>query len=140
VIPVDLIKALHASARRYCEQRIKIWSSRYQELKAEGEATVPVGDATQEEAYTEAALSTFPRTRVMSSILREVEHLQPNDFDSVPQARRVLELLAESTRSSFEQPFCQDIELQAVNEECALFAHYVETLTTTELTAAHPLG
>lgn len=115
-------QTLFDSVRRYCRERIDLWTKRQGELDQKGAATV-------DEAYTEEALALFPRSEVMRALLHRIEELPAEDFDDPNEIARIFEEVARSVQDGFAPPFCQDLERGAADAECSLFLDYLRDLS-----------
>lgn len=141
VAAVSPLEALHTAARRYCGDRVVLWTDRYAALQAQ-EATERRRRGLPEPAtytYSAEALATFPRYQVLQAIQWAVEAFTPADFASLADARELLAAAGETAESIFTRPPNGEIERQAMGEERTLFAEYVRGLSEDELAQVEPL-
>jgi hypothetical protein len=77
---MNLAQALHATARRYCDEHYSRWARLYSKLPNHGR------DADYYH-YTKEALATFPRYNVLNAIRVELDRIDPTTLDNFERAR-----------------------------------------------------
>jgi hypothetical protein len=137
---MEPVEALHTAARRYALQRAAEWVRRYDELldrerRARQEAGVPEPTSY---SYSDEALATFPRYNVLRTIKWALEAISPSQMQSLAAARERLAEIGWSADSDYTES-SHEISRRVIDEERALFADYVRSLSEEDLDAVEPL-
>jgi hypothetical protein len=123
VVSLPAKEALHTAARRYCIDRAHLLEER-----DHGEAAGTV----------RARFDLFARYDILYAILTDIESLTPDDAASLEEMRNLL-IVAGQTAWVFMPRQPKATEVQAMDEERALFCDYVSTLSPEDLRRVHPL-
>jgi hypothetical protein len=117
-------EALHTAARRYCIDRSHLLKER-----DHGEAAGTV----------RARFDLSARYDVLYAILTDIESLTPDDAASLEEMRHLLIVAGQTTGGFFMPRQPKATEVQAMDEERALFCDYVSALSPEDLRWVHPL-
>ncbi len=125
--------ALHTAARRYCLQHHAYWCERYSELLNKG------GDRRPDRFhYSDEALATFPRYKILDAIRVEIERIDPAELGDLETTRALLILAGEIAEGDFKGPINQ-IEQRAKAEERETFCRYIREFAVADLNAVEAL-
>ncbi|HKV60983.1 MAG TPA: hypothetical protein VJO16_03655 [Candidatus Acidoferrum sp.] len=129
---MDNKTALHAAARRYCEDRFSEWTQIYTELEARENVQIenkfkPGWD------YSEEAYGVFPRYRVDKAIKIEVERLAPKSSNSLEELRSRLISACDIAEGRLLTEFKNEIARKALREESEECKAYIRILSEGDL-------
>src|SRR3712207_5767772 len=95
-------EALHTAARRYSQDRARMWRESYGEWNR---AIMATGRRWEEELSRrqQKALSLYHRYQVVDAILVEVESFVPNDLGDLEEARSLLCLAGQTADDTFTE-------------------------------------
>jgi hypothetical protein len=119
------IEKLHSAARKYCIDRSHYWRNEYFELTKRNDRHY-IG------AYSDDALSLFPRYNQLDSILIELEKFIPEDFSSFSEAKEVIVLAGNTSESVFTRPL-STIDKQVMQQEREAFCEFINNLNQEQL-------
>lgn len=126
-------RALHTAARRYCEERVSYWHTRYAKLSTH----LPVLHRVW--SYTDEQLDIFPRYNVLNAILVEIERLRPETYFSGQDMLEMLLLAGQVGENVLTRPPKDPIQDLAMQEERDQFCAYLSSLTAEALGAIEPV-
>ena len=125
-------KALHTSARLYCCENYNRWAEQYRKLPNGGRAKDGYN-------YSDEALDTFPRYRILANILVEVMRINPDTLVDLEHTRVLILNAGKIAKEIFTQGAHCPIETSAILEECETFYSYIRKLNDSELANVQPL-
>lgn len=123
--------AVHALARRYCQEQFSEWCSRYEALQRR--------QPRSEGDYSPEAYDTFPRYLILQAMLRAVESLTPESAGSADPLVEAMANVAQNAESILTAAPQNPIAASAIAEERAKFITFIRSLTAEQINAAKPL-
>ena len=130
-MPTTEKEALHTAARRYCIERRRFWVERYIELRRGGDQPAY--------GYSTKYYATFPRYRILNSILVKAERVTPKEFATVEDLREYLVLAGCTAEDVFTRSPSNKVAARAIEEEQDFFARTSRGWEYNDLVGVGPL-
>jgi hypothetical protein len=127
---MNLAQALHATARRYCDEHYTRWTEKYSELPNGGRDGYD---------YTWAALGIFPRYNVLNAIRLELDRMEPAGLPGLEETRALILEAGINARDMFTDNPIGPIDAEAMRTEREAFIEFVRRLSATDLVGVEPL-
>ena len=119
-------QALHATARRYCNEHFSRWAARYTELPNAGRDTDGYN-------YTKEALDTFPRYNVLNAIRVELDRIDPTTLVDLEGTRALIVDAGKNAEDDFTRNPIGPIDAAAMTDEREAFCSYIRSLKDSDL-------
>jgi len=125
-------QALHAAARRYCDEQHAHWCRVYSTLPNDGRESGGYH-------YTKEALQTFPRYNVLNAIRVELDRIDPATLQRLDAARELIINVGANAQDPFTQDPLGPIDANAISQERVAFREFVLGLNEADLATIQPL-
>ena len=129
---MNLAQALHATARRYCDEHHCRWAMLYSKLPN-------YGRESDDYHYTKEALATFPRYNVLNAIRVELDRIEPATLESFDETRALVLAAGVNAPDMFTRDPSGPIVAEAMADEREKFCAFVRALAEPDLLDTEPL-
>ena len=125
---MDTTEKIITLARRYCIENFRFWTNRYS-----------IENSGNNNPYSDNDYNIFPRYNVLDAILKGVETLVGQSFESIDQCKCELKIIGQENQTPFTTGKQNAIEKAAMLDERQKFITFLNEITSNIIENVEPL-